>query len=557
VNRFKIFFQKVFPARIFTHQWVCFALLGLGIVLRLKHYLNNCSFWTDEAWVAVSVTSRPLTDILRGIDIFPEFSKPPLGFLLLVKTASLAIGNNEYILRLFPFVFGLGSLFLFYRLVRKINDKALTAISLGFFAFCPSLIYYSAELKQYSCDLFFGLVLSLIFIDLVYESINIKKAVFLAFLGAVVVWISNATLFILAGFSIAIFLLALEKKQLKNLAYLVFAYALWAVSFWFLYRCALSNMVTNEYLFQSWPGALLEHSLLSKEGLAWLGKIFLAMFADPLDFSLTGTAFIFFILGVVALWREKRQSALVFFFPIFVTLLAAVLHKYPFRGRLLLFLFPAVSIFVIKGMLELTRKIKKEFSFGILVALSLVLFADPLLKSAQGLVKDYCRQDNREAMEFLNSQYKPGDFVFMNSAAQFPFWYYGSRLKMARFFEQTWAGRENGVIKKGVKIGKFWEGSRRINGRNCLLFRYEFNFYNENYCYVKSLIKTTLTPEDISLVIEGFPFNHPVEGKRVWIVLGDSWPLFEKVVTGSFGLRFPKILEFRKKGISLYLYQVQ
>jgi hypothetical protein len=240
-----------------------------------------------------------------------------------------------------------------------------------------------------------------------------------------------------------------------------------------------------------------------------------------------------------------------------ITLFAAIGHKYPFRGRLLLFLLPGVLIFVIQGILSIARKSHKLFSLAFVIIFCLLLFAGSLLQAFQGFSKDYCREENREAIGFLKEHYRKGDFILLNSAAQFPLWYYGSRLKLAKDFEETWAGIENGVVKKGVKIAKFWEGMRVLNDRRFILFRYEYNLYDKNYAYVKSLVRSELTESDIYFLFEGFPFTYPMEGERLWVILGDPSPAFENIVRSSLGLRFPKIDEYKRKGISVYLYQVK
>ena len=428
---------------------VCVLLISLGAVLRLKHYLTNCSLWTDEAWVAVSIVSRSFRDIFFGVEIFPDFSKPPLGFLLSAKAAVLALGNHEYALRLFPLICGLASIVLFVRLLKKFQDKALTVLALGSFCLSPTLIYYSAELKQYSLDLLTGLVLFLVLGQAVREKLSVKRVIALGLLGSCAMWMSNAALFILAAFGLTLSIMTALEKRWSCLLRSLAVYACWAVSFWFLYKKFLSGMAGNTALFNSWQGAVLEAPLFSKAALTWIMTVVPEMFLNPLDFSFSGIGLVLFGVGVVSLFRTKKDHALMFFFAILIALLAAALHKYPFRGRLLLFLVPAVLIFVVQGLLSVGRKSPKSFSLALIIILGLLLFAGALGEAFRGFSKDYCREESREAIAFVKDHYRKGDSLLLNSAAQFPLWYYGSRLKLARDFEETWAGIENGVPKKG------------------------------------------------------------------------------------------------------------
>ncbi|MFA6378177.1 MAG: glycosyltransferase family 39 protein [Candidatus Omnitrophota bacterium] len=557
MKRFLYSFQKNIFAKLNRFELICFLLIVIGIILRLKHYFMNCSLWTDEAWVAVSITSRSFMDILQDIDIFPNASKPPLGFLVLAKLSTFIFGNNEYALRSFSLACGVSSLFLFHHLVKRLKDNMLTILTLGFFCLSPTLIYFSAELKQYSLDLFIGLILYLILIPLAQTELHLKKAALIGLLGCLAMWVSNAALFILAGFGAMITIVALERNQLKTLCYSLVIYVSWGASFWFLYQRSLSGMMTNENLLQTWPGAFLESPIFSKEAWVWVGEIFLAMFTDPLGISFAGVAFVLFMFGLIILLRDKREYALLFFFSIFVTLLAAIFHKYPFRGRLLLFLFPAVLIFIIEGMLWVSRKAPKRFFAALLVALSVLLLFNPFLRTVQGFTKDYCRQENREAMSFLKENYRKGDFLLLNSAAQFSLWYYGSRFGIPKLFEETWAGMERGILKKGVKVARFWEGMKTVKGKKCLLFRYEYILYDNDGQYRKTLARAEMSNADLYILAEGVPFSYPVEGRRLWLVLGDPSSDFERIATWSLGLRFPQVFQFKRKGISIYLYQAK
>jgi len=555
INHIKKFLQKIFFQRD-PLQLICFLLIGLGIILRLKHYLTNCPLWTDEAWVAVSITSRSFMEIFKGVEIFADLPRPPLGFLLLTKWVTGILGSDEYALRLFSLIFGIGSLLLFYRLVRQLKDQFLTIISLGFFSFSPQLIYYSAELKQYSLDLFIGLAVYLIFSIAITTQLDLKKSVFLGVLSCFLMWISNAILFVLAAAGITLTIFSLQERRWKQFGYSFIIYTFWIISFLALYKISFSNMATNAALFRSWPGAVLDAPIFSKEACLWMRDVFLNMFSDPLGFSFVGLAFALFVLGVITLVCRKNVYAFLFIFSILIALLAAILHQYPFRGRLLLFLFPGALIFVVQGILVISRKGIKNLALVVTLIFCCLLFADPFFKTIQGFEKDYCRQDNREAMSFLKDYYQKGDFLLINSAAQFPLWYYGGRLQIAKSFEETWAGFEKDTLKKGVKIAKFWEGIKNVQGVKYIFFRYEYNLYDSNYQYVKSLARIEMSEADLYFLVQGVPFNYPIEGRRLWLVLGDPSPEFEAIARESLGLRFTEVLQFKRKGVSIYLYQV-
>src|SRR3954471_7110680 len=64
--------------------------LAVGIALRLLQYAVTRSLWLDEALLASSVLSRPVSGLLQPLDYGQT---APTGFLLLVKGAVALFGS--------------------------------------------------------------------------------------------------------------------------------------------------------------------------------------------------------------------------------------------------------------------------------------------------------------------------------------------------------------------------------------------------------------------------------------------------------------------------------
>ena len=81
-----------------------FFLITAGLLLRLKCYLENPSLWLDEAALVLTIIRRSFKDIFLGYDYNPTSPTAPIGFLMLEKGAIQLLGNNELVLRAFPFL---------------------------------------------------------------------------------------------------------------------------------------------------------------------------------------------------------------------------------------------------------------------------------------------------------------------------------------------------------------------------------------------------------------------------------------------------------------------
>ena len=131
-------------------------LICLGVVVRIFQYLFNRSLWLDEAGLAVNIVNRSFLELFRPLDCQQA---APIGFLLVEKCLVQLFGNNEYVLRLFPFICGVASLFLFYKLTRDYIQTRTVLLPVGLLAISALQVRYSSEVKQYSTDMAVALLL--------------------------------------------------------------------------------------------------------------------------------------------------------------------------------------------------------------------------------------------------------------------------------------------------------------------------------------------------------------------------------------------------------------
>ena len=125
--------------------------LAVGSFFRV-YGLGERNLWTDEAWVALAATQPTPAAVLQE-----GKSTPPL-YLLTVWGMVQVLGRSETALRLTSCLLGLGTLLLFWPLAQALLPpwRALTAFALA--SVSHRLVYFSKELKQYSADIFFAVL---------------------------------------------------------------------------------------------------------------------------------------------------------------------------------------------------------------------------------------------------------------------------------------------------------------------------------------------------------------------------------------------------------------
>lgn len=125
-----------------------YLILLLALLLRLWNL--NQSLWLDEAAQAIE-SQHGISTIISNM---PADFHPPLFHLLMHYW--LTLGTEEWLMRLLPVLFGLGSIIFTYLIARNLFHNKIALISALFLASNPFHIYYSQELRPYMAGLFFA-----------------------------------------------------------------------------------------------------------------------------------------------------------------------------------------------------------------------------------------------------------------------------------------------------------------------------------------------------------------------------------------------------------------
>ncbi len=273
--------------------------IGIGLFFRIKHYLGNRSLWIDEGQLALNFVHTPVWSIFHPL---ANDQMAPVGFLLIETLAVRCFGGNEYILRLYPLVAGIVSVFCVYKLALKLFGARIAIIALAIFSVSHWAIYYAAEVKQYSSDIMVSLIL---YLAAAYslEEWNIRRWLLLTMAGILGVWLSHPAAFILAAIGLCAGTQFLLKKQWFDVARIAMSSILWIGSFAFgLYAISsigssagsatLSKMI-NIY----WKDAFAPFPPISFADIRWYWSHFIDFFGNPVGFSAVGVAALLFLIG--------------------------------------------------------------------------------------------------------------------------------------------------------------------------------------------------------------------------------------------------------------------
>jgi len=415
-------------------------LILLGVVLRVRQYLIGRSLWLDEAMLALNIVGRSFGGLLQPLDYNQG---APLGFLLAEKLVVTLTGNHEVTLRLLPLLAGCAALLLYALLLRQVTGKIGGFTAMALLAVGAAPVYYASEVKQYSSDVFIVLLLLWLAGKVIFHqlrqpeagfprSLN-SKMLFLAVGGVLALWCSHPALFVLVAIGITLALHYALRKDLMRLRQMALVLLVWGLSFGVLYFVNLRGLAGNKYLVQYWAGAFMPMPVW--EHLDWFGPTLQGMLNDPVGLgTYWPLAAALMLVGWVALLRRTWQFGVLFGLVLGTTLAASALGKYPFAGRMILFIVPVFLALAGSGLDAFVEWLRgpRWLGSGLAVMLAAVLLFQPLIAAQENLLQPTYYEHVRPAMAFLQANRRPNDAIYVYSWAVPAFRYYAPAYGLAQ-----------------------------------------------------------------------------------------------------------------------------
>ena len=403
------------------------ALCGvfLGVLVRTVQYLSNRSLWSDEVNLALNIINRSYGELSQVLD---NNQAAPLGFLWLEKLATQIWGNSEYALRLFPFIASIVSLGIFYRLVQEYSSALAAPIAIALFAGGRYTLYFATELKPYSSDVAIALILFRLLVKTQHKILQTKEIIAFACLGSLAIWFSYPAIFVLAGLSG--WNLVTAKRIGKIMINRLGIYFTWLASFGLFYFLTIANTLTNEDLSSSRESRYPD----SWSDILWVFDALGRFFYHPMGFRgiTDGIGIFAFMVGCAVYYRRNRNIFLALVSPFVATIIAAYLHKYPFRDRLVLFLAPLAMMIVAEGiafmlsrLTTVKRKVKFSWLLGILGIICLCALIFPAIyRVGNFTLHPELKHEVKPVLKYVAERVQPEDKIYVYVEGNQAFTYY-------------------------------------------------------------------------------------------------------------------------------------
>lgn len=471
---------------------VWFVLL-LGVLARAAQYFSNRSIWLDEASLALKITHFSFGQLLcpahGGEPYMVQHQAAPVGFLLLIKCLITLFGNGELVLRFLPFLCGLASLFLFLMLARRCLTQHLAVFfATAIFASSEFLIYYSAELKPYAVDVAIALALILLLLSLHERTGSLGFAVGVGIAGALAVWFSFPAVFVLGGGILGYLALAVRGRERKNILVFLIPGGLCLLSFILYYFTYLRFFTADAKLEHFWAGMYMPVYPMHQYGipwytLKWFYYNFFKVFKNPVGASFPFLCGALSLMGAAALWKTRRTVFALLLGPVLATLIASAVHRYPFFGRMILFLAPVFILFLAAGVEVLCSRFYAKWPLAVLSVIVL-LVAAPAAKAAFFTVRPILREEIKPCLAYLQAHRRPGDTLYVYFAAENALRYYAPRYHIReRDYTVGTALVDLNNLKVDIAAGAYTKDLDKLRGRGrvWLLFSHVYGNDEERF----------------------------------------------------------------------------
>ncbi len=343
-----------------TCENLAWLAVGLGVVLRVWEYLDRRPLYIDETALLNNIVGLGVLDfheILQGDQMAPP------GFLAIERLLVCVPLDVKLTARFFPLVCGVASVFLMRTAAWRYLDRRAVPWAVALFALGDHLLYYSAEIKQYSCDLVLAIAALVLAATRPAGKPGRGHDALLAGFGLAAPWFSFTVAYVLAGVGLLRIVTAARERQWRPAALAAGMSLAWLISFMGCFLLSRSIMSRRNFLWVWWNFAFLPLPPRSYAELSLVAESIANVFINPASIlaplALPYTALLASLLaliGCVSLGRRWPGGLWLLIAPLVIALAASGLHLYPFHGRLLMVLVPAYLMLLAEGIAAAGRR---------------------------------------------------------------------------------------------------------------------------------------------------------------------------------------------------------
>jgi hypothetical protein len=308
---------------------------------------------------------------------------------------------------------------------RFLGHSSAVLLAVALFAFSQMLILFAATGKQYTLDVVATLVLYILALNVLNDR-SARSIAILAIIGAAAVWISFASVFVLAGIGSTLIVRSALLHRWRDATLQLSASFCWLASFGALYVVSVNNLGHLQKSIEGTTGTdggrirvlqTLVGALRSDLGIAHLQ-------ATNYDLGriVAVLAIALVLVGFVTALKEQLATAALVITPTLFMLCAFEFGKYPLFPRTLLFLTPVTIVLLVSGAMRLATATPASRITGIAAASLVCVFI--VLPSLKGVAQPQRTAELKPVLRYLAEHQQMSDTLWVDQPTQYALRYY-------------------------------------------------------------------------------------------------------------------------------------
>jgi hypothetical protein len=411
-----------------------------GAALQIYQWARARPLWLDEEMIAVNLRDRTFAELTGTLWLGQS---APLGWLFVQRAVLLTLGTSELALRLVPALFGIATVATAVWVGRRWMRPIAAAAFVLLCSVAQWISFYYLELKQYSADTFWGLLvpaLALWALEPEEDGRTRTGRIITWWLAAAVgQWFSNGALLVAPACVVVMIVVLLHRNGWRAASQFAVLGVSWLASFGLNYALALRHNLTNTYLQEYWAFAMAPASADALGRLQWLASQTGPFASKPGGTELWGLFWLVAAGGILLTARSRPAFAVLFAAVPLSAFALAGLRIVPLHERLSLWVVPALYVAValfVDGAERLWlggRKHRNGIRSGAALVLGIIAFVlcfDILNRGKDDFLISRPRQtnhevDDRSAVRWLMARLQPGDVLMAPRLSLPALWWYG------------------------------------------------------------------------------------------------------------------------------------
>jgi hypothetical protein len=423
-------------------------IAAAGAVSLVYQWYRTRPLWVDEEMIALNLRDRHFAELAGPLWMNQA---APFGWLALQRLVLVEIGTGERALRAVPVLFAIATLIAAFWVGRRWMGPLGAATMVLLCSFAEFISYFPLEIKHYSADVFFGLLLPALAVWTM-ESATTRRVVIWWLTASAGLWFANGAVFVVPGCAVVLCVWAWHRAGWRRALQVALPAVIWLASFAVHYRLSIGPAMQNQELQNYWSSALPPKTSDLGALVGWLGAQ-----AEPLAINPGGTGLwiAFWLAAAGGLFLAARANlplGLVLLSVPIMAFLLAMLRLVPLRGRLFLWAIPALYAALAIAADETARCAGQSlagrrwlracvFALGAVIAIAVSLdIVRSGVKAVSTQPASKHNLDDRSALRILMAIRGPGDaLATMHLGLPAVWWYGGVSVRapsLGRTFEQ-------------------------------------------------------------------------------------------------------------------------